>query len=125
MAHPQNSPRGLFAKNGVYIGAQQLTNDGTNLVLNNGIKVSNQANAAISGNSTGLVIAGGVKLNSARTIQANSTGLSITAETAKPTTRDAGYNWTFLTNTTGVSSILVRTTGTTWKYLNVTTLLPT
>lgn len=102
MAHPQNSPRGLFAKNAIYIGAQQLTDDGTDLVFNSGIKI-----------------------NDARVIKANSTGLSITAETALPTTRTAGYNWTVITNSTGASAVAVRTTGTTWKYLNVTALLPT
>lgn len=78
MAHPQSTPRGIVAHKRIDINSQQLTDDGTNLALNNGIKISNQANAVLTGNSTGLLIAGGLNLSaSSATITVDSTGYLI------------------------------------------------
>jgi hypothetical protein len=101
MAHPQSSPRGLWAKNRIDIGANQLTGDSTALVLNQGLKVSN-----------------------ARYITADSTGFVLTAESALPGSVDGGVQFTMISNSTGVA-MAVNSTGTTWKYLNVTTDQPT
>lgn len=124
MAHPQSSPRGLFAKKRLDIGSQQLTYNSTALVLSGGVKVSNKANATLTGNSTGLIVAGQVRVSNAAYVGANSTGFIFTAKAAKPTTRSSS-KWTFITNSTGVNGIAINTTGTTWKFANVTSVLPT
>ena len=101
MGRPQNSPRGMFAKSRVDVGAQQLTDDATNLVLSGGIKISN-----------------------ARSLTANSTGfVAGTTESAIPTT-DEGAAFTIGENSTGVF-MAINSTGTTWKYLNTTSVQPT
>ena len=100
MAHPQNSPRGLFAKNRIDVGSNQLTGNSTALILNAGIKVSN-----------GL------------TVTANGSSLSSDL-VALPGDLSTG-NLAFGENSTGATFVAVRTTGTTWKYLNVTVDLPT
>lgn len=112
--HPQNSPRGLFAKKRLVVGSD-------------GLAFTSYANSTslIAANSTGLTVAGGVRLNGARYIRANSTAYLFTAQAAKPSTRTAGFNWTFITNSTGVNGIALRTTATTWKYVSVTSVLPT
>jgi hypothetical protein len=101
MAHPQSSPRGLWAKNRIDIGANQLTGDSTALVLNQGLKVSN-----------------------ARYITADSTGFVLTSEAALPGDVDGGVQFTMISNSTGVC-MAVNSTGTTWKYLNTTDAQPT
>jgi hypothetical protein len=101
MAHPQSSPRGLWTKNRIDIGSNQLTGDSTALVLNAGVKVSN-----------------------ARYITADSTGFILTAEASLPGSVDGGNQFTLISNSTGVA-LAVNSTGTTWKYLNVTTDQPT
>lgn len=120
MAHPQSSPRGLFAKQRIDVGAQQLTTNASGLVLNNGVKVGS---AQLTSDTTSLVLAGGVKISDARYITANSTAYIFTAEAALPTT-DNGIAMSFVSNSTGVA-VVVNSTGTTWKYLNVTTVQPT
>lgn len=101
MAHSQSSPRGLWAKNRIDIGSNQLT-----------------------GNSTALILNAGVQLNAARYITADSTNYVFTSESALPGNVDGGVALTFVENSTGVA-VAVNTTGTTWKYLNVTTAQPT
>ena len=94
--HPQNSPRGLFAK--TYI-------DGNAKVeLNSSIKIS--ALQEISGRSTGLVWAD------------NSTVGAI------PGNKTTGVDIGVMTNSTG-TALFINLTGTTHKYLNVTTKQPT
>ena len=147
MGHPQSSPRGLFAKQRIDIQDEQITQNSTGLVLNQGITISNQANAALTGDSTGLVVAGGVKvsnqanavvtgdstglilvgdlqINALRRITADSTGYVLTAEAALPGSVDGGDQFTMISNSTGVA-LAVNSTGTTWKYLNVTVAQPT
>lgn len=78
MAHPQITPRGMVAHKRVDVGGNQLTDDGTNLILNNGIKISSKTNAVLTGNSTGLAISGGLNLSaSSANITVDSTGYLI------------------------------------------------
>ena len=110
MAHPQNSVRGLlykgalgFGSTGVFAlnyseGTAVLTSDSTGILsLVGGIQPSGQANAKLTGNTTGVIAAGsvfpsggavGVTANStaivvpvlyvgAMALAANSTGLTI------------------------------------------------
>ena len=101
MAHPQSSWRGLWAKNRIDIGSNQLTGDSTGVLFNAGIQISG-----------------------ARYITADSTGFILTAESALPGNVDGGNQITLISNSTGVA-LAVNSTGTTWKYLNVTTAQPT
>lgn len=126
MARPQNSPRGLFSKNGIAVGAATITADSTgNVKASGGVKVSNGA-ATLTGNSTGnLVLSGGVKLNNVQTLKSNSTGALVVGAplAAKPST-DQGVAFGIVSNTTGVG-IVVNSTGTTWKWLSTTATQPT
>ena len=125
MARPQNSPRGLFSKGVIAVGAAQLSADSTgNVKASGGVKVSN-GNATLTGNSTGhLVLSGGVKLNNVQTVRANSTGNLIVGAplAAKPTT-DQGVAFGIVSNSTGVG-IVVNSTGVTWKWLATTAVQP-
>ena len=123
MAHPQSSPRGLWAKKRIDVGASQITANSTGLVLNAGIKVSNKANAVLTGNSTGIVTNAQIRVANKRYLNANSTGFIVTAESAIPTT-DNGAAFTFISNSTGFFGAL-NTTGTTWKYFEVTSRMRT
>jgi hypothetical protein len=101
MAHSQSSPFGLWAKNRIDIGANQLT-----------------------GNSTALLLNAGIQISGARYITADSTGFILTSEAALPGSVDGGVQFTMISNSTGVA-MAVNTTGTTWKYLNTTSAQPT
>lgn len=103
--HPQSTPRGILAAKKLQIG------------------VDGNSTSVITGDSTGVVVAGGLKVSNARHITANSTGFIVTAESSKPTT-DNGAAFTVISNSTGVA-LAVNSTGTTWKYLNTTSVQPT
>lgn len=125
MARPQNSPRGLFSKSSLAIGAATITANSTGVALfSGGVKVSNLA--TLTGNSTGnLVLSGGVKLNNVQTLRANSTGsLVVGAPLAAKPSNDQGIAFGIVSNTTGVG-IVVNSTGTTWKWLSTTATQPT
>lgn len=102
MARSQSSPRGLFAKNRIDVGSQQLTYNSTGLLLNGGIKISNKQ--MITANTTGFVMGN--------------------AASALPGNVDNAITWGVISNTTGVC-LFVNSTGTTHKYLNVTSVQPT
>jgi len=70
MAHPQNSPRGLFGKQRIDIGTHALTFNSTALILPNSVRIGTKA-TYLSSNSTG------VKLGSLY-ISCNSTGNTTT-----------------------------------------------
>ena len=70
MAHPQNSPRGLFGKQRLDIGTHALTFNSTALILPNTVRIGTKA-TYLSSNSTG------VKLGSLY-ISCNSTGNTTT-----------------------------------------------
>lgn len=88
--HPQSSPRGLFAKKKIMVPASGsllfndyssstglLSGDSTGLKVAGSIKVAGKANAVIGGNSTGITVTA-IKLNSTtRHLKANSTGILI------------------------------------------------
>ena len=92
MAHPQNSPRGLFAKGRVHVGSSGvfftgystttalLDANSTSLKVTGGIQVSGKTTSKITGNSTGIVLAGGIKLSNKSTavLTGNSTGVKLT-----------------------------------------------
>ena len=101
MAHPQNSPRGLWAKNRLDIGDNEITHDATGIVLSAGIKISNK-----------------------QSVTANSTGFIFSTVAAKPAARSSA-KWAFFRNSTGVNNLAINVTGTTWKYVSVTSILIT
>jgi hypothetical protein len=136
MARAQNSAKGRFTKKsmvvptggGLIFGAygsgasNLLAGNSTGLTVAGGVRLSGQANATLTGNSTGLIVAGGVKVANQKTVSANSTGWIFTAAATKPATRSAA-KIAFLTNSTGKNTIMVNTTGTTWKYLYLTSAI--
>jgi len=135
MAHPQNSPRGLWHKNAFKVSGDGILftpySETTALLDSNstGLTVAGQvrlgATYYITANTTGVTTsATQLRIGASKYIGTNSTGWTFTAAAAKPTTRSAA-KIAFLTNGTGVNAVMVNTTGTTWKYLNVTTILPT
>lgn len=91
MAHPQNSPRGLWAKNlrvptdgGLYLASYStssalLSANSTGVVVAGSIKVSNKTNGYISANTTGVVINAGLKVSDKANavLTGNSTGLVV------------------------------------------------
>lgn len=68
--HPQNSPRGLWAKRQIDFGAYSMTFNSTALILPNSVRIGSKA-TYLSSDSTG------VKLGS-RYISTNTTGNSTT-----------------------------------------------
>jgi len=137
MAKSQNSPRGSFAKQRIDLAAsgeiylhdyssddELITGNSTGLIVAGGVKVSNKANAQLTGNSTGLVVVGGVKISNAKYVTANTTGYIFTTAAALPAARSSAKIMVG-TDSTGVNFVGVNTTGTTWKYLNVTSVKPT
>ena len=70
MATPQNSPRGLFAKSRIDVGAWSITQNSTALIMPNSVRIGSKA-TYLSSNSTG------VKLGSLY-ISCNSTGNTTT-----------------------------------------------
>jgi len=124
MPHPQNTPRGLFAKAvQMNLGAQELTANSTALLVSGGVRLSAQANATITGDANGIVLAAGLKLSNAKLIRANSTGYVLASVAALPAT-DNGAAISIVSNSTGVA-MAVNSTGTTWKYLLTTSVQPT
>lgn len=71
MAHPQNSPRGLFAKNRIDVGAQYMTANSTAVVFSGAVAFSGVSAKTITSNSTGIKIG-------ARYISTNTTGNATT-----------------------------------------------
>lgn len=153
MAHSQSSPRGLWAHQRIDIVSSrgtnhtQITANGTAMILNRGLRISNKSNAEMTGDSTGIVLKAGIKISNKanarisgnstgvvlnaqiglgagdRYLNANTTGWIGTAESTLPTT-DNGVAFSLLSNSTGVA-VIVNSTGTTWKYLNTTSVQPT
>jgi len=74
MAHPQSSPRGLFGKKAVYVGAQLLTDGTTYLSLSAGVRISGLAGGVLTADATHLILAGGIKLS------ASAAGGALTAD---------------------------------------------
>jgi hypothetical protein len=101
MTHPQNSPRGLFSKQTVYIGGVKLANPAsTNLQLGGGLALSGQS-TYLTANSTANII--------------------FPVLAAIPATRVVG-GIAFVSNSTG-KSLVFHSTGTTWVYASKTSVL--
>ena len=125
MARPQNAPRGLFAKNRIDIGSQQLTKNSTAVLFSGGIRLSGQSNAVLTGNATAVVANAGIRISDSQTLTAVSTGIKF-ADTvsALPGNVDNGALIGLVSNSTGVA-LFINSTGTTHVYLNVTSVQPT
>ena len=77
-AHPQSSPRGLFAKSSLLIGSQQLTANSTGVTFPGAIYPSGLTKA-ITANSTAVILPA-LRIGSlASYITVNSTGIRIGA----------------------------------------------
>ena len=122
MAHPQSSPRGLFAKERIDIGSQQLTFNSTSLNLSGGIKVNSSAGGLLTANASGLTIGGALTLGGTL-IGSDATGAVLLETTsALPGNVTAGAAGILLvTNSTG-TSLAINTTGTTWVYMGTTSV---
>lgn len=78
MAHPQNSPRGLFAKARIDTGTQTLTFNSTALILEGGVRLNDAANGQLTSNSTGVNFPGSLFLTGQAVkgkLSANSTAI--------------------------------------------------
>ena len=131
MARPQNSPRGLFAKEKIYItsagntSAQMTADTSGNLKLNAGLLLSGETSDVITQDSTGVLLSAGIALSgqaSSRALTQNSTASMIfPVETSIPTSRVVG-GVCFVSNSTG-KMLAYHSTGTTWLYANSTSIL--
>lgn len=79
MAHPQNSPRGLFAKNRIEAGSQNITANSTGYIFGGSVFVSNQTTfGKVSANSTALILPNSVRIGTKTTyFSSNSTGVRL------------------------------------------------
>lgn len=140
--HPQNSPRGLFAKQNIAIGeggglfledysgrTAVLTASSTGLQTPGQLKLGGHAEAIMVGSVTAVQFSGGIKLNgnAKALINAAGPGLTLTGSSivfsapgaSIPGNVDRGGGLTIMSNSTGVA-LCLNTTGTTWRYLEVT-----
>ena len=126
MAHPQNSPRGLFSKvaisvaegKGVFFedystGTAMLTADSTALQVAGGVRLSGKSTAQLTGDDRGILLSGsGVKFSSPR------------VSSSLPST-DLGASLRMVVNTTGETALAINTSSGRWKYFAVTGVLRT
>ena len=79
MAHPQSSPRGLFAKNRIDFGTNTLTSNSTGVSYSGSVFVSGQATfGKLSANSTALILPNSVRVGTKTTyLSSNSTGVKL------------------------------------------------
>ena len=79
MAHPQSSPRGLFAKKRIDVGSSQLTYNSTGALFSAALFVSGQATyGKLSANSTALILPNSVRVGTKTTyLSSNSTGVKL------------------------------------------------
>ena len=112
MSHPQNSPRGLFTKKDFRVGTSgHVYFD------------SYATTALLTANSTGLLVAGSVRVSGKRYISANSTGFLPQTTATIPSARSLTGRFAFIKTAAGTGAIAVNTTGATWKYLRVTSTI--
>lgn len=111
MAHPQSSPRGLWAK--------------TIIVPKSGFlrfEDYSSSNNLLSANSTGLKVYGKLLVSNSKYLGANSTGWLLTKDTSVlPTTRVQGG--VALIRTGATTMLAYHSTATTWKYVAGTSVL--
>src|SRR5689334_19901904 len=87
MAHPQSSPRGLFAKAGIQIAgtafsSSAITFNSTGAKFANGLYLSNTTAKIMTANSTGFIASGSVSVGGQATVgklSANSTAILLPA----------------------------------------------
>ena len=125
MAHPQNSPRGLFAKQAI------LVEEGVGILFGD---YDTGSSALLTASASGLEVAGSVKISgqTLATISGDARGLSLSGSSilfsapsdAIPSGVDRAATLWMVSNSTGFA-VTVNTTGTTWKYLNTTDAQPT
>lgn len=132
MARSQNSSRGRFSKKQVFISASgglYFSDHSSTTALfganSTGLKIQNKATAVISGNTTGIVLNGGIKISNKQHITANSTGFAFGSVATKPSARSATHKWAFMKSAAGTGYIVINTTAATWKYVQVTSALNT
>lgn len=81
MAHPQSSPRGLFAKQRIDAGSQTLTQNSTGITFSGAVFLSAQATIGkLSANSTAILFpATGFQMAALTSLKvtSNSTGIKI------------------------------------------------
>lgn len=81
MAHPQSSPRGLFAKQRIDLGSNEITYNSTAVRFSKGVSVSGQATIGlITANSTAILLPStGFQMAALTTLKitSNSTGVRI------------------------------------------------
>lgn len=78
MAHPQSSPRGLWAKQNLNIGSSEFTYNSTAVRFSKGLSLSGKS-VVLTMNTTAVISSGGMAFSgvAAKTITANSTGIRI------------------------------------------------
>jgi len=119
MAHPQSSPRGLFAKERIDVGSQQLTYNSTAMIFSAGVQITG-AGGLITANSTGLTTAGTVTLGGAL-IGSGSAGALVLDTTAALPGNVSADGFVLVENSTG-KNLAINTTGTTWVFLTGTSV---
>ena len=79
MAHPQNSPRGLFAKARIDVGSAQTTYNSTGIIFAGAVYASGQTTyGKLSANSTALILPNSVRVGTKTTyFTSNSTGVKL------------------------------------------------
>jgi hypothetical protein len=134
--HPNNSFRGLWAKEAFIVpGAKGLmfetysestnllTANSTGLAVAGGVKLSSQANATLTGNSTGVVIVGGVKISNQAngTLTGNSTGVVATGAVKVNNAQYIKANSTGFSFGAKTALPSARTAGYNWAFLTNST----
>lgn len=126
MAHPQTTPRGVWAAKKYLVGSSEITFDSTGLVLSAGIKISDAAGGVLTANATELILPGAIKISNVYALSADSTGIVFDDPIAGlPGAIDGGAQLAGILNSTGNFAIGINTTGTDWKFLLTTSILPT
>ena len=108
MAHPQSSPRGLFAKERIDVGSQQLTYNSTAMIFSAGVQITG-AGGLITANSTGLTTAGTVTLGG-MLIGSGSAGALVLDTTAALPGNVSADGFVLVENSTG-KNLAINTTG--------------
>ena len=77
--HPQSSPRGLFAKARIDVGATNLTGNSTGIIASGALFVSNQSTyGKLTANSTALLLPNSVRVGTKTTyFSSDSTGVKL------------------------------------------------
>lgn len=106
MAHPQSSPRGFVAYKRVDVGGKSITYNSTGLVLPTAVYLGDDAQAKLTGNSTGITAGGTFAITDTLSVKGQAVfGLLSANSTAMilPNSVRVGTKTTYLSsNSTGV-----------------------